>query len=109
MAMTLYNAERQGGFSQDARALLRLISANASTAVRLFLSRIERERSEKLSTIGKMLSGVMHDMRTPLSFHRLELQALAGNPEVPKMARDKMREAIDALVAKSSDAAVFLR
>src|SRR6185436_20096553 len=66
-AIALYNSRKSHGFSQDDRALLRLISANASTAVRLFRSRIERERSERLTTIGRLLSGVMHDMRTPLT------------------------------------------
>jgi signal transduction histidine kinase/putative methionine-R-sulfoxide reductase with GAF domain len=66
-AIALYNSRKPTGFSQDDRALLRLISANASTAVRLFRSRIERERSERLTTIGRLLSGVMHDMRTPLT------------------------------------------
>jgi signal transduction histidine kinase/putative methionine-R-sulfoxide reductase with GAF domain len=66
-AIALYNSNKPLGFSQDDRALLRLVSANASTAVRLFRSRQERERSERLSTIGRLLSGVMHDMRTPLT------------------------------------------
>lgn len=66
-AMALYNSRKPTGFTQDDRALLRLISANASTAVRLFRSRLERERSERLTTIGRLLSGVMHDMRTPLT------------------------------------------
>jgi len=66
-AIALYDSKKPAGFSQDDRALLRLISANASTAVRLFRSRLERERSERLTTIGRLLSGVMHDMRTPLT------------------------------------------
>ena len=66
-ALALYESKKPSGFSQDDRALLRLISANASTAVRLFRSRLERERSERLTTIGRLLSGVMHDMRTPLT------------------------------------------
>jgi signal transduction histidine kinase/putative methionine-R-sulfoxide reductase with GAF domain len=66
-AIALYNSNKPTGFSLDDRALLRLISANASTATRLFRSRLERERSERLTTIGRLLSGVMHDMRTPLT------------------------------------------
>jgi signal transduction histidine kinase len=66
-ALALYDSRKPSGFSQDDRALLRLISANASTAVRLFRTRLERERSERLTTIGRLLSGVMHDMRTPLT------------------------------------------
>jgi signal transduction histidine kinase len=66
-ALALYNSRKPTNFSQDDRALLRLISANASTAVRLFRSRIQREKTERLTSIGRLLSGVMHDMRTPLT------------------------------------------
>ncbi|MEO5728045.1 MAG: ATP-binding protein, partial [Byssovorax sp.] len=80
-AIALYNSHKPGGFSQDDRALLRLISANASTAVRLFRSRIERERTERLTTIGRLLSGVMHDMRTPLTVISGYVQLMATAPD----------------------------
>jgi signal transduction histidine kinase len=81
-AIALYNSRKPTGFSQDDRALLRLVSANASTAVRLFRSRLERERSERLTTIGRLLSGVMHDMRTPLTVISgyVQLLATAADP-----------------------------
>ena len=82
----LYNSHKPGGFSQDDRALLRLISANASTAVRLFRSRIERERSERLTTIGRLLSGVMHDMRTPLTVISGYVQLMATAPDATQRA-----------------------
>src|SRR6185436_12724802 len=80
-AMALYNSVKPSGFSQDDRALLRLVSANASTAVRLFRSRIERERSERLTSIGRLLSGVMHDIQTPLTVISgyVQLMATAGD------------------------------
>jgi signal transduction histidine kinase/putative methionine-R-sulfoxide reductase with GAF domain len=81
-AIALYNSKKPTGFSLDDRALLRLISANGSTAVRLFRSRVERERSERLTTIGRLLSGVMHDMRTPLTVISgyVQLMATATDP-----------------------------
>ena len=83
-AMALYNSVKPSGFTQDDRALLRLVSANASTAVRLFRSRAEREKSERLSTIGRLLSGVMHDLRTPLTVISgyVQLMATAADPVV---------------------------
>jgi signal transduction histidine kinase/putative methionine-R-sulfoxide reductase with GAF domain len=82
-ALALFNASRPGGFSQDARALLRLISANASTAVRLFLTRSERERGRRLSSLGRLFSGVMHDLKTPLAVIHGYVQVMAGT-EDPK-------------------------
>jgi signal transduction histidine kinase/putative methionine-R-sulfoxide reductase with GAF domain len=80
-AIALYNSRKPRGFSQDDRALLRLISANASTAVRLFQSRLTRERSERLTSIGRLLSGVMHDMRTPLTVISGYVQLMATAPD----------------------------
>ncbi|WP_437982474.1 GAF domain-containing protein [Sorangium sp. So ce117] len=80
-SMALYNSRNPHGFSKDDRALLRLVSANASTALRLFRSRLEREQSERLTTIGRLLSGVMHDMRTPLTVISGYVQLMAGAPD----------------------------
>jgi len=80
-AAALYNSRRPQGFSRDDRALLRLVSANASTALRLFRSRIERERTERLTSIGRLLSGVMHDMRTPLTVISGYVQLMSTAPD----------------------------
>ena len=54
-------------FDEEDRALLLLIAATASPAIRLQLSRESREREERLTTIGRLLSGVIHDHKTPLT------------------------------------------
>jgi signal transduction histidine kinase/putative methionine-R-sulfoxide reductase with GAF domain len=66
-AIALYNKRDKAGFNDEDRSLLLLVAANASTAIRLQMSREQREREERLSTIGRLLSGVIHDMRTPLT------------------------------------------
>ncbi|EYF06713.1 sensor histidine kinase [Chondromyces apiculatus] len=80
-AVALCNSKQPAGFTQDHRALLRLVSANASTALRLFRSRIEHERTERLTSIGRLLSGVMHDMRTPLTVISGYVQLMATAPD----------------------------
>lgn len=78
-AIALYNKTRIPGstprlatatdneFTEEDRALLLLIAANASTAIRLQMSRESREREERLTTIGRLMSGVIHDLKTPLT------------------------------------------
>ena len=66
-AIALYNKRGGRPFTDEDRALLELIAANASTAIRLQLSREAREREERLTTIGRLLSGVIHDLKTPLT------------------------------------------
>ncbi len=70
-AIALFNKAEDGkggsGFDEEDRALLLLIAANASTAIRLQMSRESREREERLTSIGRLLSGVIHDLKTPLT------------------------------------------
>lgn len=69
-AIALYNKggmKNERDFDEDDRALLLLIAANASTAIQLQKSREAREREERLTTIGRLLSGVIHDLKTPLT------------------------------------------
>jgi signal transduction histidine kinase/putative methionine-R-sulfoxide reductase with GAF domain len=66
-AIAIYNKRRGSPFNDEDRELLELITANASTAIRLQLSREAREREERLTTIGRLLSGVIHDLKTPLT------------------------------------------
>jgi signal transduction histidine kinase/putative methionine-R-sulfoxide reductase with GAF domain len=73
------NAPARGGeFSEEDRALLLLIAANASTAIRLQMSRESREREERLTTIGRLLSGVIHDLKTPLTVISGYVQMMAA-------------------------------
>lgn len=60
-------AAKEDEFSEEDRALLLLIAANASTAIRLQMSRESREREERLTTIGRLMSSVIHDLKTPLT------------------------------------------
>lgn len=50
--------------------------------------------SALLGTVRDSTNAIAHDMRTPLSRHRLELRALVDNPDIPKKVRDKVREAV---------------
>lgn len=47
--------------------LLRLVAANVSTAVRLFNASRARELGERLTSIGRLLSQVIHDFKTPMT------------------------------------------
>lgn len=110
-ALILMNSKRPMGFSQDDRALLRLISANASTAVRLFRSRLQREKTERLTTIGRLLSGVMHDMRTPLTVISGYVQLMASTNDL--MAREEYAQVVlkqfDILSAMQREVLEFAR
>lgn len=54
-------------FTAEDRELLELTGANVSTAVRLFQANRAREHGERLTAIGRLLSQVIHDFKTPLT------------------------------------------
>ncbi|HMJ16117.1 MAG TPA: GAF domain-containing sensor histidine kinase [Polyangiaceae bacterium] len=66
-ALGLFSKRAGRPFSDEDVALLRLVSANVATAVRLFQASAARERGERLTTIGRLLSQVIHDFKTPMT------------------------------------------
>ncbi|HEY8039739.1 MAG TPA: GAF domain-containing sensor histidine kinase [Polyangiaceae bacterium] len=77
-AIAIYNKRAGRPFRDEDRELLELITANASTAIRLQLSREAREREERLTTIGRLLSSVIHDLKTPLTVISGYVQLMQG-------------------------------
>src|SRR5260221_2979769 len=71
---------KRGGraFTDQDISLLALVTANVSTAVRLFHASTARERSERLTSIGRLLSQVIHDFKTPMTVISGYVQLLAG-------------------------------
>jgi len=65
-ALALFGKDEGGRYTEEDRTLLLLFAANASTSIRLQMAREGREKEERLTTIGRLLSGVMHDLKTPL-------------------------------------------
>jgi len=67
-ALALYNhAAKPAQFTGSYGSLLELVSGSVYTHLRLFRAREERERHERLTSLGRLLSGLMHDLRTPLT------------------------------------------
>ncbi|CAN5905349.1 hypothetical protein BH11MYX4_BH11MYX4_59220 [soil metagenome] len=104
-----HNAER--GFDEDDRALLLLIAANASTAIQLQMSRESREREERLTTIGRLLSGVIHDLKTPLTVISgyVQLMQAADKREVREEYADLALKQFDHIGAMQRDFLEFAR
>ncbi|GAC1577495.1 MAG: hypothetical protein NVS3B20_08810 [Polyangiales bacterium] len=65
-------------FNEDDLDLLRLLTLNASTGFQLEAARETRVVQERLSTIGSLLSGVMHDLKAPMSVISGYVQMMAS-------------------------------
>lgn len=67
-ALELLNKfEGRDHFSADDLRLVTMIAGHISTAIGLARARERRERQERLSTIGQLMSSVLHDLKTPMT------------------------------------------
>jgi signal transduction histidine kinase len=82
----LRNHER-GHFTDADASLLQLVAANLSTGVELANARIERERATRLAAVGRILSNVLHDIRTPMTIISGYAQLMPGTESAEERAR----------------------
>lgn len=104
---------KQGGraFSEEDRSLLELTAANVSTSVRLFLANLARERSERLTSIGRLLSQVIHDFKTPLTVisGHVQLMQHADDVQVRTEHVQKILRQFDVLSTMQREVLEFAR
>jgi signal transduction histidine kinase len=104
---------KQGARSFDAQdvALLRLMSANVSTALRLFRASEARERSERLTAIGRLLSQVIHDFKTPMTVISGYVQLMQDQDERAQRTEsvEQILRQFDALTSMQREVLEFAR
>jgi signal transduction histidine kinase len=67
-ALELLNkSQGRADFTQDDLKLASVIAGHVATAIGLAQAREQREHEERLTTIGQLLSGVVHDLRGPMT------------------------------------------
>jgi signal transduction histidine kinase/putative methionine-R-sulfoxide reductase with GAF domain len=96
-AVAIYERCDDRPFGADDLEMLRLVAANVFTAICLQRARSARETAERLSTIGRLLSGVLHDLKSPLTVISGYVQLMAITDERAK------REEYSEIVLKQFD------
>jgi signal transduction histidine kinase/putative methionine-R-sulfoxide reductase with GAF domain len=82
--VALLNKVKTNEFQAEDMSLLRLIAANVSTALQLYHARVAQQQAERLTTIGRLLSGVVHDLKTPMTVISGYVQLMANCEEPEK-------------------------
>jgi signal transduction histidine kinase len=103
--------KQQGPFTAEDLGLLRLVAANVGTAVRLFDASRAREREERLSAIGGLLSQVIHDLKSPLTVISGSVQLMVDaktRAERERYASEVLRQ-FEALGAMQREILAFAR
>jgi signal transduction histidine kinase len=110
-AMGLFTKRGGRPFEEEDRSLMALVGANVSTAVRLFRASEQRERGQRLGTIGRLLSQVIHDFKTPMTVisGHVQMMTLENKPDVrAEHARDVLRQ-LETLTAMQREVLDFAR
>jgi signal transduction histidine kinase/putative methionine-R-sulfoxide reductase with GAF domain len=76
-----------GAWNTDDLKLLVLIAAQAAGAIGLARRRSEQSNRDRLASIGQMLAGLLHDLKTPMTIISGYAQLMAGMDE--KQEREK--------------------
>ena len=110
-AIGLFSHEDGGDFDEADVSLLRLVSANVSTAVRLFNANRSRERSQRLTSIGRLLSQVIHDFKSPMSIISgyAQLMADSDDRQVRAEYSEEILKQFDLLTAMQREVLEFAR
>ena len=110
-AMGVFSAKGSPALGDEDTGLLRLMAANVSTAVRLFNANTVREREERLSSIGRLLSQVIHDFKTPMTVISgyAQLMAEAEDRAVRQEHTEEILRQFDVLTAMQREVLEFAR
>jgi signal transduction histidine kinase len=80
-AFEVLNKRNATGFDDGDLKLLTLIAGQASKAIMIARAREERVTSERLASIGQMMSGVLHDLKTPMTIASGYAQIMAHSDD----------------------------
>ncbi|MEM7676015.1 MAG: GAF domain-containing protein [Myxococcota bacterium] len=107
----LINRRDKRGFGEPDVNTLAVVAAQAGRAINAERRRKEREQSERLTTIGRMLSGVIHDIRTPMGLISGYTDMMTETDDQEERARyaNMVNKQIDVLSAMTGDLLAFAR
>jgi signal transduction histidine kinase/putative methionine-R-sulfoxide reductase with GAF domain len=110
-AVALFGSAGSRAFTGEDESLMQLVGANVSTAVRLFFASQARERGERLTSIGRLLSQVIHDFKTPMTVISgyVQLMAVADDAKKRDEYSEEVLKQFDVLTGMQREVLEFAR
>ena len=110
-AFEVLNKRGAKSFDDGDLKLLTLIAGQAAKAIILARSREEKLNSDRLASIGQMMSGVMHDLKTPMTIVSGYAQLMAQNDDEKsrKAYADMILKQFDLMSAMTREVLLFAR
>lgn len=110
-AIELLNKVGRDSFDEDDERLLSLIAGSIAQAIELARYKEQRIQESRLASIGQMLSGVLHDLKTPMTVISGYAQLMAQNDsqEVRQEYVDQILRQFDVMAAMTREVLAFAR
>ena len=107
------SSQRDGdaGWGDDDLKLLVLIAAQAAQAIGMARRRSEQSKSDRLASIGQMLAGLLHDLKTPMTIISgyAQLMAIADAGDVREKYVEQIQRQFDLMAAMTREVLAFAR
>lgn len=110
-ALALVNPVRGRNFQDHDLRLATLVAGQVSRAIALARDRDEGERKARLAAIGQMMSGILHDLRTPMTIigGYAELLVDEANPVLRRQNAEIILKQLDHIGGMAKDTLAFAR
>ncbi len=107
----LLDSQTPGGFSESDLKLLGLIAGQASKAIQLARAKEDRAIQERLASIGQMLSGVLHDLKTPMTIVSGYAQIMAQTDDAEERTQyvEQILRQFEQMAAMTREVLAFAR
>jgi signal transduction histidine kinase len=99
------------GFDEGDLKLLVLIAAQVAKAIGLARSRSERSNRDRLASIGRMMAGVLHDLKTPMTIISGYAQLMAASDDAAQreLYVEQILRQFDIMTAMTREVLAFAR
>jgi signal transduction histidine kinase len=110
-ALELLDKIEAGGFDDNDLKLLSLIAGQASKAIQLARAKEERLNQSRLASIGQIVSGVLHDLKTPMTIVSGYAQLMAQMDDANQRSQyvEQILKQFDQMAAMTREVLAFAR